>query len=178
MRHYPRPPLPLFVLAALATGIPAAETTPTAPHETSTMTTAKPEPAVGEKIVLTDAEWKARLSLEAYQVLRRKGTEPAFCGGYTATKHHGPGVYHCAGCNAPLFTNDTKFESGTGWPSFFQPIPGRVAEEVDHSYGMIRTEVHCACCGGHLGHLFPDGPQPTGMRYCINAISLNFVPNP
>ena len=175
MRHSPSTPVSLLILAVLSASVPAAETAPAATPEAPAMTPAKTEPAVGQKIVLTDAEWKARLSLEAYQVLRRKGTEPAFCGGYTATKHHGPGVYHCAGCNAPLFTNETKFESGTGWPSFFQPIPGRVGEEIDRSHGMIRTEVHCASCGGHLGHLFPDGPQPTGMRYCINAISLIFT---
>ena len=134
------------------------------------------DPPVTDRLVLSDAEWQQRLTPEQYRVLRRKGTEPAFCGGYTATKHHGEGVYHCSGCQNPLFTNDTKFESGTGWPSFFQPLPGRVEKETDTSHGMVRDEVHCARCGGHLGHVFDDGPAPTRLRYCINAISLSFVP--
>jgi peptide-methionine (R)-S-oxide reductase len=132
-------------------------------------------PPVNEKLTLSDEQWQARLSTEQYNVLRRHGTEPPFCGGYTAIKHNGPGTYHCAGCGAPLFSADTKFESGTGWPSFFQPLPGRVDSQVDRSYGMERTEVHCARCGGHLGHSFDDGPAPTGLRYCINAVSLTFV---
>ena len=135
-------------------------------------------PPVNEKLTLTDEQWKARLTSEQYDVLRRHGTEPAFCGGYTKIKHNGPGIYHCAGCGAPLFSADTKFESGTGWPSFFQPLPGRVASQVDSSYGMERTEVHCARCGGHLGHSFDDGPAPTGLRFCINAVALTFVPKP
>ncbi len=135
-------------------------------------------PPVNEKLTLTDEQWQARLTTEQYNVLRRHGTEPAFCGGYTAIKHNGPGTYFCAGCGAPLFTAETKFESGTGWPSFFQPLPGRVENQSDRSYGMERTEVHCARCGGHLGHLFDDGPAPTGMRYCINAVSLTFVAKP
>lgn len=131
---------------------------------------------MGDKLTLSDAEWQKRLTPEQYTVLRRKGTEPAFCGGYTAIKHNGPGTYHCAGCGAPLFIHTTKFDSGTGWPSFFQPITGRVDSETDSSHGMTRTEVHCARCGGHLGHRFDDGPEPTGLRFCINAVSLAFVP--
>lgn len=131
---------------------------------------------MGDKLVLSDAEWQKRLTPEQYQVLRRKGTERAFCGGYTATKTHGPGTYNCTGCGAPLFTAETKFESGTGWPSFWNPIAGRVDSEVDKAFGMVRTEVHCARCGGHLGHQFDDGPAPTGQRYCINAVSLTFTP--
>jgi peptide-methionine (R)-S-oxide reductase len=150
-----------------ATGaLPAAARGAAAPLE---------NPPVNEKLTLSDEQWKARLSDEQYNVLRRHGTEPPFCGGYTAIKHNGPGTYHCAGCGAPLFSADTKFESGTGWPSFFQPLPGRVDSQVDRSYGMERTEVHCARCGGHLGHSFDDGPAPTGMRFCINAVSLTFV---
>lgn len=129
-----------------------------------------------EKLVLSDAEWKARLSPEQYQVLRRKGTEAPFCGGYVASKEHGAGTYHCAGCGSPLFISGRKFESGTGWPSFWEPLPGRVEAEPDRSHGMERTEVHCARCGGHLGHRFDDGPPPSGQRYCINSVSLAFVP--
>ncbi len=130
------------------------------------------------KLDLTDADWQRRLTPEQYQVLRRKGTEPAFCGGYSEQKSHGPGIYRCAGCGTALFETGTKFDSGSGWPSFFLPLPGAVDSEVDRSHGMQRTEVHCACCGGHLGHVFQDGPQPTGLRYCINAISLAFDPAP
>ena len=154
--------------AATAAETPATTATPTVPRE---------DPPVTDRLVLSDAEWKQRLTPEQYTVLRRKGTEPAFCGGYADTKKHkGPGIYHCSGCQNPLFTNDTKFESGTGWPSFFQPLPGRVEKESDTSHGMVRDEVHCARCGGHLGHVFDDGPRPTGLRYCINAVSLQFVP--
>lgn len=125
---------------------------------------------------LSDAEWQRRLTPEQYRVLRRQGTEPAFCGGYSEQKAHGDGTYHCAGCDLPLFESSTKFESGTGWPSFFRPLPGRIGETEDRSHGMRRIEVHCARCGGHMGHVFPDGPKPTGLRYCINAVSLRFVP--
>jgi len=135
-------------------------------------------PPVGEKLVLSDAEWKARLTPAIYEVMRNHDTEPAFCGTYVAQKKNGVGTYHCAACAAPLFTSDTKFESGTGWPSFFQPLPKRVGEKADNSYGMIRTEVHCARCDGHLGHLFNDGPPPTGMRFCINAIAMDFKARP
>ncbi len=157
----------LSCLACVALHGAAAEP----PAGNTTMTT----DALRERLVLTDEEWRKRLTPEQYRVLRRKGTEPAFCSGYGETKRHGAGTYHCAGCDAPLFTSRTRFDSGTGWPSFWEPIAGRVASEPDHSHGMVRTEVHCARCDGHLGHVFDDGPPPTHKRYCINAVSLRFV---
>ena len=125
---------------------------------------------------LTDEQWRARLSSEQYQVLRRHGTEPAFCGGYAVFKGNGAGHYYCAGCGLPLFASTAAFDSGTGWPSFFTPIAGAVASEGDNSHGMSRNEVHCARCRGHLGHVFHDGPAPTGQRFCINNVSLRFEP--
>jgi peptide-methionine (R)-S-oxide reductase len=123
----------------------------------------------------SDAEWKKTLSPEQYEVLRRKGTERAFTGRYHNSKEKG--VYRCAGCGNPLFDSETKFDSGTGWPSYYQPISADAVEtEQDKSHGMVRTEVLCSRCGGHLGHVFPDGPEPTGRRYCINSISLDFEP--
>ncbi|MDX2002512.1 MAG: peptide-methionine (R)-S-oxide reductase MsrB [Chitinophagales bacterium] len=126
-----------------------------------------------ERIVKNEAELKKHLSDDQVNVICHQGTEPPFSGKYN--DHHEEGTYTCAACGLPLFQSSTKFNSGTGWPSFFQPIAPNVAESVDNSLGMTRTEVHCARCGGHLGHVFNDGPKPTGMRYCINSLSLNFV---
>jgi peptide-methionine (R)-S-oxide reductase len=122
----------------------------------------------------TDAEWQARLSPEQFRVLRQHGTERP--GSSPLDKNYAPGNYYCAGCGALLFTSDTKFNSGTGWPSFYAPVPGAIGTRDDFSYGMHRVEVHCNTCGGHLGHVFPDGPPPTGQRYCINGVALVFVP--
>jgi peptide-methionine (R)-S-oxide reductase len=120
-------------------------------------------------------DWKKSLSPEQFHVLREHGTERA--GSSPLNDEKRSGTFRCAGCGAPLFTSDTKFESGTGWPSFFEPIEGAVETTTDTSYGMRRVEVHCAHCGGHLGHLFPDGPRPTGQRYCMNGTSLDFEPD-
>lgn len=122
----------------------------------------------------TEAEWRAELSPEAFRVLREHGTERPGTSPLNAEKR--PGIFACAGCGTPLFETSAKFESGTGWPSFWKPIEGAVATRTDRAFFMTRTEVHCASCGGHLGHVFPDGPPPTGQRYCMNGVSLAFRP--
>jgi peptide-methionine (R)-S-oxide reductase len=127
------------------------------------------------KVELTDKEWQERLSPERYAVLRQKGTEPAWSGELLHVD--GDGMFTCGGCGAPLFEAGTKFESGSGWPSFYEAVDqGAVEEHTDRAHGMVRTEITCARCGGHLGHVFPDGPNPTGLRYCMNSLSLDFEP--
>ena len=151
---------PLFALLALFGCSPAIGGAPSGP----------PKP---REVTHTDAEWKAKLTPKQFEVLRQKGTERAFSGEYW--DNHAEGVYVCAGCGTPLFSSADKFESGTGWPSYTRPIDAKNVEvEVDRSYGMVREEVLCNVCGGHLGHVFDDGPAPTGKRYCINSASLTF----
>jgi methionine-R-sulfoxide reductase len=132
------------------------------------------EPVTVPRVKKTDAEWRKQLTAEQYEIARGQGTEPAFCG--TLLDNHREGIYHCVCCQLPLFASDSKFNSGTGWPSFFQPVAKEnVITRVDDSYGMRRTEIICARCGAHLGHVFDDGPPPTGLRFCLNSAALTFV---
>jgi peptide-methionine (R)-S-oxide reductase len=126
------------------------------------------------RVVHSDAEWRKRLSPAAYQVLRRAGTELPFTS--PLLNEERAGIFNCAGCALPLYSSATKYDSGTGWPSFWDHLPGAILTSEDDSFGMDRTEVHCSQCGGHLGHVFPDGPRPTGLRYCMNGVALSFNP--
>jgi len=130
--------------------------------------------AAESPIKRSEAEWKKELPADTFHVMRRHGTERA--GSSPLNKEHRAGMYACAACGLTLFDSSTKFDSGTGWPSFFAPLPKAVGATTDRSFGMARTEVHCARCGGHLGHVFPDGPRPTGERYCMNGVALKFEP--
>lgn len=133
-----------------------------------------PAAAVGWEITRSEAEWRKLLNPEQFAVLRKHGTERPWTS--PLNKEYGRGTYACAGCELPLFSSDTKFDSGTGWPSFWAPIERAIGTTEDQSFFMTRTEVHCRRCGGHLGHVFDDGPKPTGLRYCINGVSLKFIP--
>ena len=158
--------LSLVGLAPASTTIgaaPAPGATPTAPANVNTNAPLK----------LSQAEWKQRLTPAQFRVLRQEGTEPA--GSSVLNDEKRRGAYHCAGCDLPLFSSDTKFDSGTGWPSFFAPLPGAVGTKTDYKLILPRTEYHCVRCDGHQGHVFSDGPQPTGKRYCNNGVALRFV---
>ena len=126
------------------------------------------------EVEMTEAAWRAELTPEQFAVLRQEGTERPFTS--PLNDEHRAGTFSCAGCDLALFSSETKFDSGTGWPSFFQPLQGAVGENQDRTFGMLRTEIHCSRCGGHLGHVFDDGPQPTGLRYCMNGVAMTFQP--
>ncbi|MFF7400064.1 peptide-methionine (R)-S-oxide reductase MsrB [Achromobacter sp. NPDC008082] len=159
-RHF----LSLGGVAALAAGMAPLLAARSAP----------PKAAASFPYTLTDAEWRARLTPAQFDVLRREGTERPYTS--PLNDEHRTGTFSCAGCEQRLFASSTKFDSGTGWPSFWQPLAAAVGETRDSSFGMVRTAVHCANCGGHLGHVFDDGPRPTGLRYCMNGVAMTFAP--
>jgi peptide-methionine (R)-S-oxide reductase len=163
--------LAFAVLFGAACAVPAAGDGEPASQEKPEMA----QPAVDYEVTKSDEEWERELTAEEYRILRQQGTERAFTG--DLWDHHEDGVYVCAGCGQEVFDSATKFDSGTGWPSYYESISeSAVGTHSDRSWGMRRTEVHCSRCGGHLGHVFPDGPRPTGLRYCINSASLDFKP--
>jgi peptide-methionine (R)-S-oxide reductase len=159
-----------YVLQAGVATVGAALLSRYLPWRFINMTTANNEFEISK----TEEEWSQTLTPEQFRVLRKHGTERA--GTSPLNKEYGTGTYVCAGCGLPLFTSETKFNSGTGWPSFYKPIEGAIATTIDKSFFMTRIEIHCSRCGGHLGHVFDDGPAPTGKRYCMNGVAMNFVP--
>lgn len=176
-REAPAEASPASTPASAPASAPAYPAEPQAPTEAAPMPKPGPEGAAAEKVEKTAEQWRTELTPEQYRILREKGTERAFSGAYWDTKT--AGTYHCAGCGAALFVSDAKFDSGCGWPSFFQPLEdARLVLSEDRSHGMARTEVCCRRCGGHLGHVFDDGPAPTGLRFCINSASIRLAPKP
>lgn len=165
---------PAPVVATAPPPQPAAQSVAKIAPQTQFEPTTHPKTKSPEKIVKTDAEWRAILSPEEYRILRQKGTERAFTGKYD--HHFKEGTYTCKGCGTALFDSTTKYNSGCGWPAFFKAKENTIDEKVDRSYGMIRTEITCKKCDGHLGHVFDDGPNPTGVRYCVNSASMGFIP--